>query len=497
MNICLICLVFWLWSLGSIFGQIRSDFVLVPRGLDPHITLDAQGNLHVTAWNDDGIVYGLFDSLGNKIKEPIIISNSSVFQQTSRLAVMDTHVIVVWRAIFSFGGDYILGQQLTSSGDTVSSNIRYSEDCCPTLFSPDVTFFTDSTYMVVWTGEGTLTPRFDGVYGQLATTSGKFIGNNQQFSDHAMHGVDHGEVRVLRIFPGEDFIVIWMDDSLGSREVFARLFLADGTPRGPSFLVSDGMESSFPLFDVARDPDGGFAVVWNVKEDTTWQVRWRRFQADGTPRGVSEKVNDSSDTEFSSSPPNITFDSEGKSVVAWVQRENGLWKIMAQRFLAGGTPLGNNFMVSSEEPSLDQFSASVVLHNGKMITAWDTLEDSTTSDFVTWANILDFDNPVASVDSHVGPSPAEYQLFQNYPNPFNSSTRIRFEIANQSRVQLAIYNTLGEKIQTLENEVMLAGSHEVVWNGKNAHGGDAASGLYFVKLRAAGLQRIGKMALVR
>ncbi|MGH7453061.1 MAG: hypothetical protein ACRENG_17055, partial [bacterium] len=190
-NLSAICATIYACSSFPLYAQIRSDFVLIRGGFDPHIALDSQGKIHVIASTIlEGAYYGLFDSLGNEIRAPRRISIANVAQEP-RLAISDDDVIVVW-IVVTPSGFLIRGQQLTITGDTVLSTIAFSQNCCPSLFSADVTFLNDSTYIVVWSGEGSLTPGSDGIYGQIATTSQLFIGANLLLSDHAAPGVDHG-----------------------------------------------------------------------------------------------------------------------------------------------------------------------------------------------------------------------------------------------------------------------------------------------------------------
>jgi len=489
--------IVWGTLLQSVYSQADNEFVLIRNAFDPHSAIDADNRLHITAGTLAGIYYAKYSSTGAEIVAPKFVTNSAG-AQLPRLALRGSNVIVVWRNVFSFGGDYIMGQQLTTEGDMVGNNITFSEDCCPILISPDVTFLDDSTYVVVWSGEGTLTPKSDGIYGQLATTSGRFIGSNLQFSDHAGPGVDHIDVRVLSSFADDRFLVAWQDDFQGSYNIFGRLFSFEGMPIGSGFFVSeDTTVTAARWLDVAADPKGGFGITWYAHKDSIWQIQQRHFEEDATPKGPSTKVNSNGNIEGIFSQPEIAFDQNGNSLVVWPQLEGEILRLFAQRFTENGTPFGRNFKISTHSPPSHQFAASVILNDSKILTAWDEARDSSQVNVDIWFNILDFNDLTLNVGEG-NPSALEYfHLFQNYPNPFNSSTRIRFEIGNQSWVQLVIYNTLGEKIQTLVNEEMFPGSHEVVWNGKNAHGGDVASGLYFVELRAAGLQRIGKMVLIR
>lgn len=78
--------------------------------------------------------------------------------------------------------------------------------------------------------------------------------------------------------------------------------------------------------------------------------------------------------------------------------------------------------------------------------------------------------------------PEKYALFQNYPNPFNPEMTIRYELPEDSDVQLEIYNTTGQLIRTLVNEHKDAGSWLAQWDAKDASGRSLPSGVYFYQL---------------
>ncbi|HFE63649.1 MAG TPA: T9SS type A sorting domain-containing protein [Caldithrix sp.] len=79
--------------------------------------------------------------------------------------------------------------------------------------------------------------------------------------------------------------------------------------------------------------------------------------------------------------------------------------------------------------------------------------------------------------------PAIYRLYQNYPNPFNPSTTISFDLPEESRVMLEIYDITGRKIRVLAEGRYPAGSHRVVWDGRDSNGQAVASGVYAYRLR--------------
>lgn len=91
----------------------------------------------------------------------------------------------------------------------------------------------------------------------------------------------------------------------------------------------------------------------------------------------------------------------------------------------------------------------------------------------------------------------KFALHQNYPNPFNPSTQISFELPRKEEVSLTIYNTLGQKLTTLVNKELTAGSHEYQWNGTLENGNSAPAGIYFYELKSADKVATGKMVLLK
>jgi len=469
-------------------AQMRSDFVLFSQGFDPDLAFDAQNRLHATMWTRDrNAYYGLFDSMGQEIIAPKKIStfpNALI----PKLAVNEDHVVVVWVAQ-GIDGSEIMGRLLTVDGDSVSGNVEFT-DYDGVAAVPDVTFLNDSTFIVIWTGD-------EGIYGQIATTSIRLLGSNMLLSDHPIPDVIYGSPQGLSRASTEDFVVVWRDDHSGSQKVFGRMFFSDGTPKNSSFLISEDDELSNLWFvSAGMDTSGNFAVVWGAEKASHWIIQWRRFQSDGTPFGPSEKVNSSLDVGESYPLVDVS-NVNGKCVIVWTQKENGFSKIFAQRFLEDGTALGNNFRVSTSIDTFAQSFPSIVLHEDKIYTAWEKIDNSTTTSRNIWASILDFNDPTLEVENPNEGTPQSFHLFQNYPNPFNPNTAIKFETRQRSQIRLVIYNVLGEEIITLENEEVMPGIHEVQWNGKNSEGNPVPSGIYFYRLQEGDYAQTKKMVFIQ
>ncbi|RPH94544.1 T9SS C-terminal target domain-containing protein [candidate division KSB1 bacterium] len=101
---------------------------------------------------------------------------------------------------------------------------------------------------------------------------------------------------------------------------------------------------------------------------------------------------------------------------------------------------------------------------------------------------LDIDlavDPLASL-------PTEFAYHQNYPNPFNAVTALRFDVPQQSRVQIAIFNVMGQEVARPVDDVYVAGRHQILFDA-----GDLPSGMYLVKMTAGDFTKNGKMLLLK
>ncbi len=91
----------------------------------------------------------------------------------------------------------------------------------------------------------------------------------------------------------------------------------------------------------------------------------------------------------------------------------------------------------------------------------------------------------------------EFQLYPNFPNPFNPSTAIRYQLSTFSKVELSIYNNLGQKVITLVQGNEKRGMHTAQWNGLDANGQAVSSGVYYAVLRAGSQRQAQKMILMK
>ena len=88
--------------------------------------------------------------------------------------------------------------------------------------------------------------------------------------------------------------------------------------------------------------------------------------------------------------------------------------------------------------------------------------------------------------------PTEYQLSQNYPNPFNERTTIKYCVPDKMKIRLEVFDSDGNKINTLVDEIKEAGTYKVEINGR-----DLPEGIYFYRLQAGDYIETKKMILLK
>ena len=83
--------------------------------------------------------------------------------------------------------------------------------------------------------------------------------------------------------------------------------------------------------------------------------------------------------------------------------------------------------------------------------------------------------------------PSEFYLSQNYPNPFKDTTKIKYCVANRTKVLITVYDSDNEDVETLVNEIKDPGTYEVEFSASACHSGEArnlSDGYYYYRMIA-------------
>jgi len=86
---------------------------------------------------------------------------------------------------------------------------------------------------------------------------------------------------------------------------------------------------------------------------------------------------------------------------------------------------------------------------------------------------------------------------KNYPNPFNATTIIPLILANNTHVNLGIYDLNGNLVKTLVDSEISSGMKEITWNGKDNNNKNVGAGIYFYRVRVDNKCSVKSMLLLK
>jgi len=90
-----------------------------------------------------------------------------------------------------------------------------------------------------------------------------------------------------------------------------------------------------------------------------------------------------------------------------------------------------------------------------------------------------------------------YKLIKNYPNPFNPVTTLRYDLPENSHVNITIYDMLGRQVKNLINQTQDAGYKSVRWNATDDYGKPVSAGIYLYQIQAGEFVQTKKMVLLK
>jgi hypothetical protein len=116
-----------------------------------------------------------------------------------------------------------------------------------------------------------------------------------------------------------------------------------------------------------------------------------------------------------------------------------------------------------------------------------------------------------SLPTHVSGPKSEvvknFTLSPNYPNPLraaatNAATQLRYSLQAEAFVTATVFDLLGRSVRHLQNAKQPAGSHLMIWDGKDDRGAALTNGIYFLSMKVVfqnGRQQIAtqKIALIK
>jgi hypothetical protein len=116
-----------------------------------------------------------------------------------------------------------------------------------------------------------------------------------------------------------------------------------------------------------------------------------------------------------------------------------------------------------------------------------------------WAGIWRLTATDVSEEGPAGDSEIRYAnaFRQNFPNPFGAWTVLAFSVAEESSVEMVIFNVQGRRVATVTDGILSPGRYEARWDGRDGLGRFVAAGVYFARLQIGEWSETKKMLRVR
>ena len=458
-------------DISKLSAQIRQDFNISDSTSFRSVAVDSRGYLHSVEKTDKYLYFGSYDSLGCILTKVKIAQGSS--NQEASIFLNDDYITFMWRQMTPAFNDYINCIVYDRKKHHLSEIIRVNDAFGDAYrFNPHGCFMNDTTFLAAWSGYG---PDGIGVYGQIVTTSLKFIGEKIDISDHIDFDTSHGDPKILVLSELKKIIVFWRDNSTGIYNIYGRIFSYDGVPQDSSFRVSeDTTITDLWDFDVKQIDTGRILVVWAAEKYSDWYLQWRLLNNAGDFISDSKTVSDLISKPIEYADARMEVLDSGKIIIFYEgQFGKDKCRIFAKEYDENLNAITSDQLLSQEPDSSYHFISSTSSFSNKFYVFWFIGGMA----YNTWAGVYSFDylpiRPISDPDQMLSVP----TLFQNYPNPFNGETVIKYHLSSESTINLVLYNLLGQKIKQLFSGKKMPGLYSIKLSGSGY-----PSGIYYYTL---------------
>ena len=127
------------------------------------------------------------------------------------------------------------------------------------------------------------------------------------------------------------------------------------------------------------------------------------------------------------------------------------------------------------------------------------IEPSVTSSFIESEMEIDYVRvyEASTLSTQTQTVPVYFNVFQNFPNPFNPITTLKYDLPEDSFVDITIYDMLGNVVNNLINQNQRRGYKSVQWNATNNEGQPVSAGVYLYTIQVGQFRQVKKMILLK
>lgn len=383
------------------------------------------------------------------------------------------------------GGQNIFCRFLRPSND-LTGEITVNDDGGDAAhFASDCAVNKNTISFIVWTDTRGSVPK---IYGQRFDQSFAKTGANLLLGP--ADAAKTGESAVVSADSAGDFIVAYLNrlNTAGPAVEFKKVTGA-GQKSDLFAFVSNVAGSEIDAFDAGVTGDGKIILAWRGFNAGETDIYVTVFDYAGTVVTPTFAITDA--PEAAPSAPDLSVDNRGYAIITWMDHRTSPATPYRQIFDPSVNPVEANIPTPTVTGRFMQQPA-VAGYRGRGLFVW---VDARADGLNIYASQTLYDP--TDVETEQTMTPSSFDLAQNYPNPFNPRTTIRFSLSQSGRVIIEVFNLMGQRVCTLLDNTLTAGSHQVTWDGTDDTGHKVASGVYLYRMKSGDSIRSRKMTLLK
>ncbi|HEU0099279.1 MAG TPA: cadherin domain-containing protein [Allosphingosinicella sp.] len=366
----------------SIAGFASGGFIVVWNTLD---TLQDGSGRAIKAQR--------YDSLGNAVGPEVLINSSAAGDQRapSVTTLASGGYVVTWETTDTTqdgSGLAIKGQLFDSSGAAVGAEFRVNSQTASDQTKASVTGLEGGGFVVTWqTADSTQDGHTSAIKGQIYNSAGAAVGGEFLVNTGAVGAESLPSVTSLA---GGGFVATWTLGSGQQADIYAQVFDPSGAKSGGQFRVNTTTSLNQDYSSVTQISGGRFVVTWMSAVSLTTndtEIRARIFSANGTPIGndfavSTTRIDPDFGTPAGPTQPNVEDLPNGGFVITWTNSAgNYIWtSIRGQYFDSNGNRVGSEVLVSTATDRAEGQSDVAVDGNGMLFAVWGSANQSLQND---------------------------------------------------------------------------------------------------------------------
>jgi len=378
-------------------------------------------------------------------------------------------VIVAWREDNGSGGTSdIYAQKVNAAGaiqwaaigsPVVATNMN--NETLPALVSDGA-----GGAIVVWLGNGARVQRLNSLGGTM-------------WSNTPLSATANNRVPVIASDGAGGAVVAWAGNGTYAQRVSSSGARLWSPP-------SSGVQLSTAGNQVTMIPDGagGGIFVWqDFRSGTNYNVYAQRVNGTGSPQWIADGVEVCTASQDQLAPT-IVSDGGTGAIITWFDLRSGMTgaDIYAQRIdVTGASQWSVDGIALCAAVNAQEFPTIASDGAGGAFVVWQDLRSGTNEDI--YSDRISPNGVVLSVPME-GSAPS---IARPWPAPFSERVQLAFVLPAATQVELDVFDVNGRRVRSFGTNVLAAGAHLFIWDGRTDNGRQANDGIYFLRVSGQGV----------